>query len=121
MQVYQKTLKDKVVYLQLGANLEAEAAIGDMELDIDCQKPLLEKVSSVFDNGSNVILDLKNVIYIDSSGLWSLFEAHKKSMQTNLKFILINITKDVRRVFDITKMSSKFAIFNSLEEAEKAV
>jgi anti-anti-sigma factor len=121
VQIFENKINDKTIFLQLGAKLEPNAATGEMELDIECQKPLLEKINSVFDTNCNVILDLKNVIYIDSSGLWSLFEGHKKGLQTNLKFILINITKDVKRVFDITKMSSKFAIYNSFEEAQKEV
>ena len=60
---------------------------------------------------------MQNIGYIDSSGLWALFEGHKKAMQRGSKLILAGVTKDVKRVLDITKMSSKLLIFPSVEEA----
>ena len=60
---------------------------------------------------------MENVSYIDSSGLWALFEGHKKAAQRGGKLVLLNPTKDVRRVLDITKMSSKIQIFTTQTEA----
>ena len=56
-------------------------------------------------------LESKNISYIDSSGLWALFESHKKANQKNGKIVLLSPKKDVKRVLDITKMSTKINIF----------
>ncbi len=121
MEIFEKSIEPNILYLQLGSTITDNSAEGELELDIDCQKKLNDKLIATFDNKINIILDLNNVIYIDSSGLWALFEGYKKSVSTNLSFCLLNINKDVKRVFDITKMSSKFSICEDLESAVKLI
>ena len=58
-----------------------------------------------------------NVSYIDSSGLWDLFEGHKKASQKSGHLVLLNTSKDVKRVLDITKISSKMQVFQDENEA----
>ena len=48
----------------------------------------------------------------------SIFEGHKKATQKNCKMVLAAVTKDVKRVLDITKMSSKLEIIEDLESAQ---
>tara|TARA_Y100001970_G_scaffold76288_1_gene96842 strand:- start:14793 stop:15176 length:384 start_codon:yes stop_codon:yes gene_type:complete len=93
--------------------------IGTIELDIENQIPFLEQINSLLDEGeTKIILTLSQISYIDSSGLWAIFESFKKAEQRNGKIVLLNPKKDVRRVLDITKISSKIKIF---EEDESAV
>ena len=92
---------------------------GTIELDIENQIPFLEQINSLLDEGvSKIILTLSQISYIDSSGLWAIFESFKKAEQRNGKIVLLNPKKDVRRVLDITKISSKIKIF---EEDESAI
>ena len=44
---------------------------------------------------------MDNISYIDSSGLWALFESHKKAQQRSGEIVLLNPRKDVKRVLDI--------------------
>ena len=60
---------------------------------------------------------MSNISYIDSSGLWALFEGYKKASQKKKKMVLLNPTKDVKRVLEITKMSSKLLLYDNEEEA----
>ncbi len=93
--------------------------IGTIELDIENQIPFLEQINSLLDEGeTKIILTLSQISYIDSSGLWAIFESFKKAEQRNGKIVLLNPKKDVRRVLDITKISSKIKIF---EEDESAI
>ncbi len=91
---------------------------GAIELDIENQAHFVEMVNNVLEEGSKkVIIDMSNVSYIDSSGLWALFEGHKKAMAHNSQLILLNPSKDVKRVLDITKMSEKMGVFTSEKDA----
>ena len=60
---------------------------------------------------------MENISYIDSSGLWALFEGHKKAAQREGKMVLLKPAKDVKRVLDITKMSAKMDIVDTEDDA----
>jgi len=120
MEIVKDVVDDKVIKLQIGAEFDdvKKELSGFVELDIENQAHFVDIVNSVFEDGHvHVIVDMENVSYIDSSGLWALFEGHKKAAQRGGKLVLLNPTKDVRRVLDITKMSSKIQIFGTQAEA----
>jgi len=120
MEIVKDVVDDKVIKLQIGAEFDdvKKELSGFVELDIENQAHFVDIVNSVFEDGHvHVIVDMENVSYIDSSGLWALFEGHKKAAQRGGKLVLLNPTKDVRRVLDITKMSSKIQIFGTQVEA----
>lgn len=120
MEIVKDVVDDKVIKLQIGAEFDdvKKELTGVVELDIENQAYFVDIVNSVFDDGNvHVIVDMENVSYIDSSGLWALFEGHKKAAQRGGKLVLLNPTKDVRRVLDITKMSSKIQIFTTQTDA----
>ena len=68
----------------------------------------------------NVIINLKEVTYIDSSGIGALISSlsNLKKYQGGLK--IINVFASVKKVFELTKLTSFFEIYDSEEEAVKA-
>ena len=112
MEIVKTMVGEQLVKLSFGEELTGATATGSVELDIENQGRFVEMIESVLADAtpSNVILDMSGIIYIDSSGLWSLFEGHKKMTEKALKMVLFGVTKDVMRVLDITKMSSKLTI-----------
>ncbi len=124
MEILKSVIDDKIVKLQVGAELVQNdtALSGTVELDIENQAHFVDVVNSIFDEGHvYLVVEMENISYIDSSGLWALFEGHKKAAQRQGKLVLVNPTKDVRRVLDITKMSSKIQIFSSVDDALQAL
>ena len=92
--------------------------VGTVELDIENQVEFVDFFNHCFVKDLKIILiDLINVNYIDSSGLWALFETYKKSFDQDVSFALLNPNKDVKRVLLITKMASKMSIFDSEDAA----
>lgn len=65
----------------------------------------------------NVVINLEKVTYIDSSGIGALISSlsNLKKYQGGLK--IINVFASVRKVFELTKLTSFFEIFDSEEEA----
>ena len=120
MEIVKKELTPTVVKLSFGAQLDdAGAGVkGSVELDIENQGLFIETIHNILQDGKqNIVLDMSGITYIDSSGLWALFEGHKKVTQKSLKMVIFGVTKDVRRVLDITKMSSKLTLVESEKEA----
>ncbi|MEK9657888.1 MAG: STAS domain-containing protein [bacterium] len=113
----------RFVYVQLGLEGDdsGDVVLGDVELDIENQAKFVDVINGIFtDDMYNVLVDLKLVSYIDSSGLWALFEGHKKASQKNGNLVLLNPTKDVKRVLDITKVSSKMRVYGDYDEAVRS-
>jgi anti-sigma B factor antagonist len=69
------------------------------------------------DQKYNVIINLEKVSYIDSSGIGALISSLSslKKYQGGLK--IINVYASVRKVFELTKLTSFFEIFDSEAEA----
>jgi anti-sigma B factor antagonist len=65
----------------------------------------------------NVIINLEKVSYIDSSGIGALISSlsNLKKYQGGLK--IINVYASVRKVFELTKLTSFFEIYDSEEDA----
>ena len=65
----------------------------------------------------NVLINLEKVSYIDSSGIGALISSlsNLKKYQGGLK--IINVYASVRKVFELTKLTSFFEIFDAEEDA----
>ena len=65
----------------------------------------------------NVIINLEKVSYIDSSGIGALISSlsNLKKYQGGLK--IINVYASVKKVFELTKLTSFFEIYESDGEA----
>lgn len=120
MEISKKDLGSGIIRLDLGSEYSdtQDQISGSIELDIENQAYFVDFVNTVFDDGHKwVVVNMENVSYIDSSGLWAIFEGHKKAAHREGELVLVAPTKDVARVLDITKMSSKIHVFASVSEA----
>jgi anti-sigma B factor antagonist len=114
MEIIKSSVHPQIIKVEIGAeyNEGQKKVVGTVELDIENQAHFVDVINAIFEDGRvYVMVDMQNVSYIDSSGLWALFEGHKKAAQKSGKLVLLQPTKDVKRVLDITKMSSKIQVF----------
>ncbi len=117
----QKEVKSNIVILSLGATKSGNTVSGEVELDVDNNYLLIEAVEEELSKGkSKLILQLKNVSYVDSSGLGAIFDSYKQVVEKDGQLKILNPNIDVKRVLDITKISKKIDIYNNEEEALKS-
>src|SRR5215510_4547211 len=64
---------------------------------------------------SAVILDLTRVNLIDAGGLGLLLELHEYTQSKGTDFKLMNLQKLVRKLFEITRLNSVFAVTSTAE------
>jgi anti-anti-sigma factor len=67
----------------------------------------------------NIILDLDNLYYIDSTGLSSLINISRRISDNNNEMVVVCSTTKILQLFDIAKIGMFFKIFNSVQDAEK--
>lgn len=65
----------------------------------------------------NIILDLVNVQYIDSSGLSALLVGNKLSTNSNGNFVPTNITQPVQKLIKLSQLEAVLTIVPTLSEA----
>lgn len=64
-----------------------------------------------------VFLNLKNVRYIDSSGIASLVEGLKASRDQGSRLILYGLSPAVREVMQLSRLQKIFEIYDNEEQA----
>lgn len=69
----------------------------------------------------DVVLDLRQVSFLDSSGLGLLIALLKRVAQRGGDLKLAGLQGGVRVVFEITRTSKVFAIFDTVEEAVRSI
>ena len=88
------------------------------EIDFYSSRDLRQKFQEVLDKkASKLLVDLKKVSYIDSSGLATFVEALQRMNQAGGKLVLVGLTAAVRSVFEIAKLDSIFILADSEERA----
>jgi len=119
LEIIKSAIDNKAIRIDIGLEYseEKKGVNGPVEFDIENQSRFVDVINSILDEGVvNIVVNMQLVSYIDSSGLWALFEAYKKASQKNGNLFLLSPTKDVKRVLDITKMSSKIPIITDEKE-----
>lgn len=70
------------------------------------------------DDVKNVIVDLHNIQFIDSTGFGALISVLKTIKSRDGKMILSGVTDEVRELMDLMQLLSVFDLSPSLKEAE---
>ena len=107
--------------MQISARHLDQITIFDVSGDIDLatspelRKALLRELREL--RMPRVVLNLKAVRYIDSSGVASLVEGLKASRDVGARFVLFGLNTTVREVLQLSKLLKIFETYDSEEQA----
>ena len=76
----------------------------DGEIDMDVTEKAKEVILPIVESGKEVHLNLKDVSYMDSSGISVLIESHQKALEKNTKVIIKDVSKSVLKVIMMAKL-----------------
>jgi len=75
---------------------------------------LREKVKSLIAEGKKkIVLDMKNIDYIDSSGLGTLVAAHLSANTRGAAMRLCNLSRKFSEVLLLTKLTAVFQVYST--------
>ena len=74
------------------------------EIDMDVTEKAKEVILPLVDSGKEVHLNLKDVSYMDSSGISVLIESHQKALEKNTKVVVKEVSKSVLKVLMMAKL-----------------
>lgn len=91
-------------------------------LDATKSQEFREEIMESLENQPKIVLvDLKDITFMDSSGLGALVLAFKNLRAKNIKLVLCSINEQVRILFDLTGMDKVFEIFSNQDEFHQSV
>lgn len=83
------------------------------DADLSSVSKEIEKLSNW-----NIVLDLKELSYINSSGIAFLIRILTRSRINGGDAVIFHVNSNLQKLFDITKMGEVFSIYDSLDAAE---
>ncbi len=107
MDITIKELENDIVLISLDGEIDLYTAS-------DLRDAIFEQIDS---NKIKIIIDLENITYIDSSGIGTLITSLSKLKKINGNMSIIHVYDSVKKVFELTKLTTFFKIFGSEQEA----
>lgn len=99
---------DNIVVIYLEGRL-------DVHLSADIEKEINALIES--DKESNLLLNLKDVEYMSSSGLRIFVSTMRILKEKQRKLVLCNMNNAVQKIFEVVELTDMFDIFNTEDEA----
>lgn len=82
--------------------------------------PALEEELNRVDSTALVVTDLRELDFIDSTGLGVLVRAHRRMMDAGNRFVLIEGGGQVRRLLELTGLHQQLTVVSDPEDAYTA-
>jgi len=107
--------------MNLKAEIRSNVIILEVQeerLDAHNSGDLKSAMLKFFEEGNrNILIDLKDVRFIDSSGLGALVSGFKNAISHQGSLKLASLQPQVKSMFELTRLHRVFEIFTSMNEA----
>ncbi len=91
-------------------------------LDATKSQEFRDKITTELESGAKTVLvDFKDVTFMDSSGLGALVLAFKALRAVNTRLVICSINEQIRILFELTGMDKVFEIFANQDEFHKYI
>lgn len=92
--------------------------IREDRLDANNSEELKAELRRLFESGTkNLVIDLKEVLFIDSSGLGVMVSGYKNASVQHGSLKLSNLQSQVKSMFELTRLHRVFDIFPTVDDA----
>jgi anti-sigma B factor antagonist len=92
--------------------------VREERLDAHNSDELKTEMSRLFESGTkNLVVDLKEVRFIDSSGLGVLVSGFKNASTHQGSIKLCSLQTQVKSMFELTRLQRVFDIYQTIDEA----
>ncbi|MBI2153175.1 MAG: STAS domain-containing protein, partial [Candidatus Rokubacteria bacterium] len=101
--------------MEIAVRREPRFVIVDVvgEIDVNAVTRIRDTLGDLTKAASpQIVVNLARAIYIDSSGLGALMAARRDALKRGGRLALCGMTKDVRMVFELTRLNKFFEIYD---------
>lgn len=86
------------------------------EVDLHYSPQVRKEILHQLKQGSNVLIDLSGVTYIDSSAVASLVEGFQIAKSSKLEFGLVGVSDAAMQVLHLARLDQVFPIYDSISD-----
>ncbi len=87
------------------------------ELDLASSPALREELDQLVEDGIElVILDLRELVFMDSTGLSVVVKAHQNALESGRRFAVVRGGKQVERLLTLTGVGERLTVIDRPEE-----
>ena len=86
------------------------------DVDLSCSPQARAAILGCLENDRNVLVDLSQVTYIDSSGVASLVEGYQTARKRELQFGLVSVSQPAMSVLQLARLDKVFPIHSSVAD-----
>ena len=87
------------------------------ELDMATVDSLRASLDDLGDARS-LVLDLRGLVFLDTSGLQLVFEQQRRAEQEGFSFVLVRGQRHVQRLFEIAGMNDRLTIVDEVKDVQ---
>lgn len=101
--------------MEIAVRREPRLVIVDMvgEIDVNAVAGIRDTLDDLTKAASpQIVVNLAGATYIDSSGLGVLMAARREALKGGGRLAICGMTKDVRMVFELTRLNKFFEIYD---------
>jgi len=80
------------------------------DVDLATVGALRNELSGALDRASKVVLDLREVTFMDTQGLAAVIEAEQASTGTGTPFVVVRAPATVHRLFDMIGLTERLTV-----------
>ena len=86
------------------------------EIDLNESPDVRKQILSCIKNNNNLLVDLSEVEYIDSSGVACLGEGLQTCRAKKMEFALLGVSDSALQVLQLARLDSVFNIYKTLDD-----
>ena len=90
------------------------------DVDLSCSPEARKTILECLGANQHTLVDLSEVLYIDSSGVASLVEGYQTAKKKNLRFGLIGVSDAAMSVLELARLDKVFPIHDTLQDRLEA-
>ena len=88
------------------------------ELDMATVGEVRAELEGELGGASTLVLDLRGLTFLDTSGLQLVFEQQKRAERDSFAFVLVRGPERVQRLFDIAGMNDRLTVVEEVSDVE---
>ena len=90
------------------------------EVDLNYSPSARQQILKCLNKNKNLLVDLSQVEYIDSSGVASLVEGFQMARQQKQFFALVGVSRAAMQVLQLARLDKVFPMFDTIDAAVAA-
>lgn len=91
------------------------------EIDLHFSPELRKQILGSLKDGKPLLIDMKEVSYIDSSGIASLVEGFQTAKSSDLAYGLLSISNPALQVLTLTRLDKVFSLYDDVEQFQSEI